>query len=257
MLLATWNVNSVRVRLPRVVEFLQKHQPHALLMQETKADPGAFPHLELEAEGYRVADHSGGRWAGVAIAARADLGLTDVRTGLPGEPDAGEARWIEATVAGVRLASVYVPNGREVGSPTFVAKLVFLEAMAGRAAELAAAPAMVAGDMNVCPTDADVYDPAAFAGSTHVTPEERERLGRVLAAGLVDAYRALHPGDVGFTWWDYRQGHFHRGLGLRIDLALVSAGLAPRLRSCGIDRDFRKGPKPSDHAPLLVELADG
>ena len=194
MLLATWNVNSVRVRLPRVVEFLQKHRPDALLMQETKADPGAFPHLELEAEGYRVADHSGGRWAGVAIAARADLGLTDVRTGLPGEPDAGEARWIEATVAGVRLASVYVPNGREVGSPTFVAKLAFLEAMAGRAAELAAAPAMVAGDMNVCPTDADVYDPAAFVGSTHVTPEERERLGRVLAAGLVDAYRALHPG---------------------------------------------------------------
>jgi exodeoxyribonuclease-3 len=226
-------------------------------MQETKADPGAFPHLELEAEGYRVADHSGGRWAGVAIAARADLGLTDVRTGLPGEPDAGEARWIEATVAGVRLASVYVPNGREVGSPTFVAKLAFLEAMAGRAAELAAAPAMVAGDMNVCPTDLDVYDPAAFVGSTHVTPEERERLGRVLAAGLVDAYRALHPDEVGFTWWDYRQGHFHRGLGLRIDLALVSAGLAPRLRSCGIDRDFRKGPKPSDHAPLLVDLADG
>ena len=257
MLLATWNVNSVRVRLPRVVEFLQKHQPHALLMQETKADPGAFPHLELEAEGYRVADHSGGRWAGVAIAARADLGLTDVRTGLPGEPDAGEARWIEATVAGVRLASVYVPNGREVGSPTFVAKLAFLEAMAGRAAELAASPVMVAGDMNVCPTDADVYDPAAFVGSTHVTPEERERLGRVLAAGLADAYRSLHPDDVGFTWWDYRQGHFHRGLGLRIDLALVSAGLAPRLRSCGIDRDFRKGPKPSDHAPLLVELADG
>jgi exodeoxyribonuclease-3 len=257
VLLATWNVNSVRVRLPRVVEFLQKHQPHALLMQETKADPGAFPHLELEAEGYRVADHSGGRWAGVAIAARADLGLTDVRTGLPGEPDAGEARWIEATVAGVRLASVYVPNGREVGSPTFVAKLAFLEAMAGRAAELAAAPAMVAGDMNVCPTDLDVYDPAAFVGSTHVTPEERERLGRVLAAGLVDAYRALHPDEVGFTWWDYRQGHFHRGLGLRIDLALVSAGLAPRLRSCGIDRDFRKGPKPSDHAPLLVDLADG
>jgi exodeoxyribonuclease-3 len=226
-------------------------------MQETKADPGAFPHLELEAEGYRVADHSGGRWAGVAIAARADLGLTDVRTGLPGEPDAGEARWIEATVAGVRLASVYVPNGREVGSPTFVAKLAFLEVMAGRAAELAAAPGMVAGDMNVCPTDLDVYDPAAFVGSTHVTPEERERLDRVLAAGLVDAYRALHPDDVGFTWWDYRQGHFHRGLGLRIDLALVSAGLAPRLRSCGIDRDFRKGPKPSDHAPLLVDLADG
>jgi exodeoxyribonuclease-3 len=256
VLLATWNVNSMRVRLPRVLELLEKHHPHALLMQETKVDPGAFPRIELDAAGYRVADHSGGRWAGVAIAARADLELADVRTGLAGEPDAGEARWIEATVAGVRLASVYVPNGREVGSPTFAAKLRFLESMAGRAAELAAGPAMIAGDMNVCPTDADVYDPAAFVGSTHVTPDERERLGRVLDAGLVDAYRQLHPDDVGFTWWDYRQGHFHRGLGLRIDLALVSAALAPLLRSCGIDRDFRKGPKPSDHAPLLIELAD-
>jgi exodeoxyribonuclease-3 len=255
VLLATWNVNSLRVRLPRVLELLDKHRPHALLMQETKVDPGAFPRVELEAAGYRAADHSGGRWAGVAIAARADLDLADVRTGLPGEPDVVEARWIEATVAGVRLASVYVPNGREVDSPTFAAKLRFLEAMAGRAAELVAAgPAIVCGDMNVCPTDADVYDPAAFVGSTHVTPQERERLGRVVDAGLVDAYRHLHPDGPGFTWWDYRQGHFHRGLGLRIDLALVSAGLAPRLRTCGIDRDFRKGPKPSDHAPLLVEL---
>ncbi len=256
MLLATWNVNSMRVRLPRVLEFLAKHEPAALLMQETKVDPGAFPRVELEAAGYRVADHSGGRWAGVAIAARAELDVADVRTGLAGEPDPDEARWIEATVAGIRLASVYVPNGREVGSPTFAAKLRFLEAMAARAGGLASGPAMVAGDMNVCPTDADVYDPAAFVGSTHVTPDERERLGRVLDAGLVDSYRALHPDDVGFTWWDYRQGHFHRGLGLRIDLALVSAGVVPRLRACGIDRDFRKGPKPSDHAPLLVELAD-
>jgi exodeoxyribonuclease III len=256
VLLATWNVNSMRVRLPRVLEFLAKHEPAALLMQETKVEPGAFPRVELEAAGYRVADHSGGRWAGVAIAARAELDVADVRTGLAGEPDPDEARWIEATVAGIRLASVYVPNGREVGSPTFAAKLRFLEAMAARAGGLASGAAMVAGDMNVCPTDADVYDPAAFVGSTHVTPDERERLGRVLHAGLVDSYRALHPDDVGFTWWDYRQGHFHRGLGLRIDLALVSAAVVPRLRACGIDRDFRKGPKPSDHAPLLVELAD-
>jgi exodeoxyribonuclease III len=256
VLLVTWNVNSLRARLPRVLELLANHRPDALLMQETKVDPGAFPHAELAAAGYRAADHSGGRWAGVAVAARTELRVEDVRTGLPGEPDAAEARWIEATVAGIRLTSVYVPNGREVGSPTFAAKLQFLEAMAGRAAELAAAgPAVIAGDMNVCPTDADVYDPAEFAGSTHVTPEERAGLARVVAAGLVDSYRHLEPEAPGFTWWDYRQGHFHRGLGLRIDLALVTAGLAPRLRSCGIDRDFRKGPKPSDHAPLLVELA--
>lgn len=256
MLLVTWNVNSLRVRLPRVLELLAKHRPDALLMQETKVDPGAFPHAELEAAGYRAADHSGGRWAGVAIAARAELGVANVRAGLPGEPDAGEARWIEADVAGIRLTSVYVPNGREVGSPTFAAKLEFLDAMAARATDLAAAPALIAGDMNVCPTDADVYDPEAFVGATHVTPEERAALARVVAAGLVDSYRHLHPDEPGFTWWDYRQGHFHRGMGLRIDLALITAGLAPRLRSCGIDRDFRKGPKPSDHAPLLVELAD-
>ncbi|HEY3763521.1 MAG TPA: exodeoxyribonuclease III [Gaiellales bacterium] len=254
MLLATWNVNSLRARFPRVLELIEKHRPDALLMQETKVDPGAFPRLELEAAGYLVADHSGGRWAGVAIAARAEHGLADVSAGLPGEPDVVEARWIEATVAGIRLASVYVPNGREVGSPTFTAKLRFLDAMAERASALAAGPAMIAGDMNVCPTDADVYDPAAFVGSTHVTPEERERLGRVLAGGFVDSFRRLHPDGPGFTWWDYRQGHFHRGLGLRIDLALVSAAIAPQLRSCGIDRDMRKGPKPSDHAPLLVEL---
>jgi exodeoxyribonuclease-3 len=258
VLLVTWNVNSLRVRLPRVMELLEKHRPDAVLMQETKVDPGAFPHAELQAAGYRAADHSGGRWAGVAVVARADLGVQNVSTGLPGEPDIAEARWIEATVAGIRLASVYVPNGRAVGSPTFAAKLVFLDAMAARAAELAAAgAAMIAGDMNVCPTDADVYDPAAFVGSTHVTPEERSGLARVVSAGFADSYRHLEPDAPGFTWWDYRQGHFHRGLGLRIDLALVTAGLAGRLRSCGIDRDFRKGPKPSDHAPLLVELAEG
>ena len=161
MLLATWNVNSMRVRLPRVLELLAQHRPHALLMQETKVDPGAFPHVELEAAGYRVAVHSGGRWAGVAIAARADLELADVRTGLAGEPDAGEARWIEATVAGsawpactCRTVARWVAHLRRPSSR-------FLEALAGRAAVLAAGPAMIAGDMNVCPTDVDVYDPAA------------------------------------------------------------------------------------------------
>jgi exodeoxyribonuclease-3 len=255
VLLVTWNVNSLRARLPRVLELLETHRPDALLMQETKVDPGAFPHSELEAAGYRAADHSGGRWAGVAIAARAELGVSGVRTGLPGEPDAAEARWIEADVAGIRLTSVYVPNGREVDSPTFAAKLEFLDAMAARAGALAAGPAVIAGDMNVCPTDADVYDPAEFVGATHVTPQERAGLARAVAAGFVDSYRRLHPDATGFTWWDYRQGHFHRGLGLRIDLALVTEGLAPQLRRCGIDRNFRKGPKPSDHAPLLVELA--
>jgi len=151
--------------------------------------------------------------------------------------------------------SVYVPNGRAIGTPTFDEKLRFLEAAADRVRDLAAAgPLVVAGDFNVCPTDLDVYDPAAFVGDTHVTPEERERFRALLDAGTVDAFRALHPDEPGFTWWDYRQGHFHRKMGLRIDAFLLSEHLAGRLRSCGIDRNYRKGPKPSDHAPLLAAL---
>jgi exodeoxyribonuclease-3 len=257
VLLATWNVNSIRMRLPRVLEFLEQHRPDVLCMQETKSDPDAFPHAELAAAGYHAVDSSAGRWAGVAIAAPADHPLTGIRVGLDGEADPDEARFISAQVAGLRVASVYVPNGREVGSPTFVSKLMFLDAMTAMAAAHTGPPLVVMGDMNVAPADIDVYDPAGFAGSTHVTPDERGRVSRMLeAGGLVDAYRVVHPDDVGYTWWDYRQGHFHRGMGLRIDLALVSSALAGRLIECGIDRNYRKGSKPSDHAPLLVRLSE-
>lgn len=256
MLLATWNVNSLRARLPRVLEFLGKHQPDALCLQETKVLGETFPHMDLQAAGYRAFEHSAGQWAGVAILVRDGLRVDEeVVRGLPGEPLPDEARWIEVVVEGVRLASVYVINGRSLDDPMFPHKLVFLDAMARRAATLAGTSYVISGDFNIAPADIDVWDPAAMAGSTHVTPEERDRLGRILATGAVDAYRHLHPDEVQHTWWDYRQGHFHRGFGLRIDLALVSAPLASRLIACGIDRDFRKGSKPSDHAPLLVELA--
>jgi exodeoxyribonuclease III len=255
MLLITWNVNSLRVRLPRLLELLEKHRPDVVCLQETKAEPAAFPHAELRESGYAAVDHSAGRWAGVAILAREPLELEAPRSGLEGERQAGEARWLEATVDGVRVVSVYVPNGRAIGTETFSDKLAFFEALAERAAELASGPAVIAGDMNVCRTDLDVYDPAAFAESTHVTPEERGRFEAILGTGFTDAFRELHPGEQGFTWWDYRAGHFHRRLGLRLDYALLSKDLRPRLESCGIDRDFRKGQKPSDHAPLLVELA--
>jgi exodeoxyribonuclease-3 len=251
--LVTWNVNSLKVRMPRVLELLEQHAPDVVLLQETKSAPEAFPSLELEAAGYRSVHHSAGRWAGVAILAREEP--ADVAVGLPGEPAVDEARWIEATVGDVRAVSVYVPNGREPDTPTYDDKLRFLDAMAKRIAQLADGPLLVAGDFNVCPTDLDVYDPAAFVGSTHVTPLERERFKALLDAGAVDAFRELHPDEPGFTWWDYRQGHFHRGMGLRIDAHLVSAPLASRIAACGIDRDFRKGAKPSDHAPLLLELA--
>ncbi len=259
MRLVTWNVNSLRVRLPRVLEFLAEHAPDVLCLQETKCDAAAFPHDALAEAGYRAADHSGGRWAGVAILARDALPPEEPARGLPGEPVQDECRWVEATVGGVRVVSTYVPNGRVVDSEWYEQKLAFLAAAAERVGALRAgdAPLVVAGDMNVAPADLDVYDPAAFATETHVTPPERTALTAVAeAGGLADAFRRLHPDEQQFTWWDYRAGHFHKGLGLRIDHALVSPDLADRLTRCGIERPYRKGPRPSDHAPLVVEWAD-
>jgi exodeoxyribonuclease-3 len=247
--LVTWNVNSLNVRLPRVLEFLDEHAPDVLCLQETKCEPAAFPVDALSQAGYNAVHHSGGRWEGVAILARQELTLSDATSGLPGEPTASEARWIEASVDGLRVASVYVPNGREVGSPTFAQKLAFFAAMAARAPALD----VLAGDLNVTRDDRDVYDPAAFVGETHVTPQERAGLEAIIDAGLVDAYRAVHPDDVQFTWWDYRQGHFHRGLGLRIDYVLVDPAIAAQLTRCAIERNYRKGTKPSDHVPLVAE----
>lgn len=256
MRIATWNVNSLAVRLPRVLEFLAVLRPDVVCLQETKSQDADFPVAALAAAGYGCVHQSAGRWAGVAILARSDLPLTGKTTGLPGELRGDEARWIEADAGGLRFVSAYVPNGRTLDSPSFEEKLAFLDAMADRAAALRAQgpPAVVAGDLNVTRADRDVYDPHAFVGSTHVTPDERTRLERILeAGGLVDAYREVHPDDQQFTWWDYRQGHFHRGLGLRIDYLLVSADR--RVEACGIARDFRKGTKPSDHAPLVAVLA--
>ncbi len=261
MRLVTWNVNSLKARLPRVLEFVDEHAPDVICLQETKSDAAAFPHDELAAAGYRAADHSGGRWAGVAILAREPLMPEDPAHGLPGEPAPDECRWVEATVGagGVRIVSVYVPNGRVVDSEWYAQKLDFLAAAAARVRALrtAGAPLVVAGDMNVAPADLDVYDPAAFAHETHVTPPERAALAAVAeAGGLQDAFRRLHPDEQQFTWWDYRAGHFHKGLGLRIDHALVSGDLAARLVRAGIERPYRKGPRPSDHAPLVVEWTD-
>ena len=249
MKLVSWNVNSLGVRMPRVLELLALHQPDIALLQETKTNPDAFPEAELRAAGYHAAHHSAGRWAGVALLAREPL--TNVCAGLAGEPAVDEARWIEATAYGLRLASVYVPNGRAIDNPEYPKKLAFLDAVRARIGTLD----VLAGDFNVCPADVDVYDPAAFVGSTHAQPEERARFAALLDDGHVDAFRHLHPDEVGFTWWDYRQGHFHRKLGLRIDAFIVGPDTAPRITACGIDRNFRKGPKPSDHAPLLLDLA--
>ncbi len=254
MRIVTWNVNSLRVRLPRLLELLHQHRPDVACLQETKCAPDTFPTAELEAAGYEGVHHSAGQWAGVAILARRPLALSDPRLELAGAPVGGEARWCEALIDGTRFASVYAPNGRALDSPEFPRKLAFLDAVVARVDALKTPRLLIAGDLNIAPSDLDVYDPPAFAGSTHVTPAERSRLQAILDRGLHDAYRELHPDTVQYTWWDYRAGHFHKGLGLRIDLALVSTELAAGLRSCGIDRDYRKGFKPSDHAPLLLEL---
>jgi exodeoxyribonuclease-3 len=257
MKIVTWNVNSLKVRMPRVLEFLEQHQPDVLTMQETKSQSATFPHIEFEAAGYHAVEHSAGAWAGVAIAAKKGLTIEDECGGLEGEVVVDEARWLEATVDGTRIASVYVPNGRAIGTETFDQKLRFFEAMADRAASLrrAGTPAIITGDLNVTRADIDVYDPEAFIGDTHVTDDERSRFEKILTEGdLVDAYRELHPDEVGYTWWDYRAGNFHKKLGLRIDYVLMSKELASGLSMCGIDRNYRKGTKPSDHAPLIAEF---
>ncbi len=258
MRIVTWNVNSLRARLPRVQELLEQHQPDVLLMQETKVSPEQFPHEELAAMGYHAADASVNQWAGVAIAVRKELALEDVKTDLFENPVPSEARWVEATVEGIRFASVYVINGRALDHEQYFMKLEFLQAMANRAADLknAGQPMLIAGDTNVCPRDVDVWNLAAFEGSTHVSQPERLAFQRVLDDGdLVDAHVHRYGEDAQqFTWWDYRAGHFHKGYGLRIDQHLVSRSLADGIADVRILRDLRKGSKPSDHAPLELEL---
>jgi exodeoxyribonuclease-3 len=258
--LVTWNVNSLRARLPRVLDWLASAEPDVVCLQETKVADAAFPTAPFEALGYEVAAHGDGQWNGVALLSR--RGLVDVRRGfgtaVPGGPlaDAAGCRLVAADCGGVRVHSVYVPNGRQVGSPHFEEKLSWLAALE---ALLAATchpeePVAVCGDMNVAPADDDVWNPAALEGATHVTDAERRALGRLEAWGLVDVVRRCHPEPGLFSWWDYRGGAFHRRRGMRIDLVLVTEPLAARCRLALIDRNARKGPQPSDHAPVLVDL---
>ena len=256
MRIATWNVNSVRQRLPRLLPWLDQRQPDVVCLQETKLADHAFTRLlgdELAGRGYAVARHGEARWNGVAILSRA--GLDDIEAGLAGAPGfpAPEARAVSATCGGIRVHSVYVPNGREPGSDHYKYKLSWLAALRE---VVAAAPeaAVVCGDMNIAPADADVFDPHAYAGQTHVTPPERAALARLQALGLRDVVRDRWPGERVFTYWDYRAGMFHRDLGMRIDLVLATAPVAGRVRAAWVDRQARKGAAPSDHAPVIVDL---
>jgi exodeoxyribonuclease-3 len=256
--LATWNVNSVAARLPRLLEWLEQTAPHVVCLQETKCADPDFPRAEIEALGYEVASHGLGRWNGVALLSR--VGLEQVTSGLPRAPETTppEARAVGGTCAGVRVWSVYVPNGREVGHPQYLYKLDWLRALRETlAGELAGDPELaVCGDFNVAPTDADVWDAGAFAGSTHVTVPERRALAELRSLGLEDVVPRPLKYDRPFTYWDYRAGMFHKNQGMRIDLVYASPSLAAAVADAYVDRDARKGKGPSDHAPVVVDLHD-
>ncbi len=253
--IATWNVNSLAARLPRVLDWLRTAEPDVVCLQETKATEASFPTAELEALGYASVAAGDGPYNGVAILSR--VGIEEVARGFAGEPGFPdpERRSIAATCAGTRVWSVYVPNGRTVDDPHYSYKLAWLQSLATAVErDLAGgAPLALCGDFNVAPTDADVWDPTVFTGSTHVTAPEREAIARLLALGLTDVQpRALKGAP--YTYWDYRAGMFHKGEGMRIDLVLLSGGLATQVSDAFIDRDARKGTKPSDHAPVVVDL---
>jgi exodeoxyribonuclease III len=254
--IATWNVNSAKIRVPRLLPWLDERRPDVVCLQETKLADAAFVALlgtELTSRGYAVALHGEAQWNGVAILSR--VGLEDVVLGIanaPGFPHP-EARAVSATCGGIRVYSVYAPNGREPDSDHYQYKLAWFAALREVVGAHADA-AIVCGDMNIAPTDADVFDPAAYVGQTHVTPPEREVLANLQGLGLHDVVREHWPTERVFTYWDYRAGMFHKDLGMRIDLVLASSPVAARVRAAWVDRQARKGTLPSDHAPVIVDL---
>ena len=259
MRIATWNVNSVLARLPRLTGWLEEAAPDVVCLQETKVGADAFPSGEVTELGYEIAAHGEGRWNGVAILSKA--GLAGVERGLPGDPgfpgpDTLEARTISATCGPVRVRSVYVPNGRTPEDPHYQYKLRWLAALRDAVAADAAgtAPFALMGDFNVAPADDDVWDIAAFQGSTHVTPAERAALAELRAAGLSDVVPRIEKGPHPFTYWDYRAGSFHKGMGMRIDLVYGNEPFAGKVADAWVDREARKGKGPSDHAPVVVDL---
>ena len=254
--LATWNVNSAKQRVPRLLPWLDERQPDVVCLQETKLADDKLSELlgsELDDRGYAIAAHGEAAWNGVAILSR--VGLDDVVPGLPGGPGfpQPEARAVAATCADVRVVSVYVPNGRTPDSDHYRYKLAWLASLRDL---LAAGPeaTVVCGDMNIAPTDDDVFDPDAYVGQTHVTAPERAALAELQAVGLRDVVRDRWPDERFFSYWDYRAGMFHQDLGMRIDLILASAPVADRVRAAWVDRHARKGKGPSDHAPVIVDL---
>ncbi len=277
MRIATWNVNSLKARMERVEQWLAQRSPDVLLMQETKLSDEAVPEMAFRMAGYEIAHHGEGRWNGVAIVSR--VGIEDIVTNFgdgplrrteTAEPAAAaleaeasltpndEARMISAVCGGIRVVSLYAPNGRALETPFYRAKLAWFDRLARWLYETRdpAQPLLLGGDFNVAPEDQDVYDMAAFANSTHVSPREREAMAELREWGLVDVYRLHHPEPGKFSWWDYRAGNFHKGLGMRIDHLYATRVVAERCTGAEIDRDARTGKLPSDHAPLYIDLRD-
>jgi exodeoxyribonuclease-3 len=254
--LATWNVNSIKQRVPRLLPWLDQRQPDVVCLQETKLADDAFAALlgeQLVSRDYEFATHGEVQWNGVAILSK--IGLDDVVLGVAGAPGFPnpEARAVTATCGGIRVHSVYVPNGRVPGSDHYRYKLDWLAAL-GQDVSAGPENTVVCGDMNIAPADEDVFDPEAYIGQTHVTGPEREALAQLEALGLRDVVRDRWPGKRVFTYWDYRAGMFHQDLGMRIDLVLATVPVAERVRAAWVDRQARKGSGPSDHAPVIVDL---
>jgi exodeoxyribonuclease-3 len=258
MLLATWNVNGIRARLDFVLHWLRARQPDVVGLQELKVTDEQFPRAEIESAGYRVATHGQKAWNGVAILSRTPAEIT--QTGLPGQEDFG-ARLLTADVGGVSFTTIYCPNGKGVEHADFPRKLAWLDALAAHFDSVhdAGKPAVLCGDFNICPAPLDSWNEQKLSGTIFHTDEERARYRRLLEWGFHDTFREKHPDVREFSWWDYRGGSFHRGLGLRIDFVLASRALMDRVRAVQIDREYRKkqeGMTPSDHAPVMVEVAD-
>jgi exodeoxyribonuclease-3 len=267
MRIATWNVNSLKARLEKVAWWLDRAKPDVLLMQETKLADADAPASVFSEAGYALAHHGEGRWNGVAIASRCGLDAVVTNFGEPLRPAQtsdehedepfSEARMISAECGGIRVVSVYAPNGRILNSPFYEAKLAWFDRLARWLDQSVDpnTPVAVGGDLNVAPEDIDVWDPRACHGGTHVSEREREAFARLCRWGLADAYRLSHPEPERYTWWDYRAGNFHKNFGMRIDHLLVSAPIKTRVVWAEIDREARKGkPIPSDHAPLVIDI---
>ena len=257
VLFVTWNVNSLKARLPRVEAWLAEVQPDVVCIQETKLAQDKFPTDAIAALGYESAHFGQGQWNGVAILSR--VGLDDVMNNFaPGVEQDAEARIISATCGGVRTVSVYVPNGRELDHDHYRYKLSWMERLRLHL-DATCSPddaVVVGGDFNIAPEDRDVWDVSQFANATHVSAPEREALARVCAFGMEDTFRRFHDESGLFSWWDYRGGSFHKGHGMRIDLLLATRSVAERATWTAVDRNARKGESPSDHAPVMLRIDD-